>query len=109
MQCYPDTQNQQQRDFGEVQVVGCGSDAEEEKIFWSGRVKRRDVDDQLTYIQEVVVPGRRPRGRPRKNWHDCVHQDFSGAGVSEDLAANRDEWRAVVNRLTSSNEGRRRR
>ena len=79
------------------------------RLCWFGHVKRRDADDPLTRIQEVVVPGRRPRGRPRKKWHDCVRQDLVDAGVSEDLAANRDEWRAVVDRLTSSNEGRRRR
>ena len=72
-------------------------------------MKGRDVDDPLTRIQEVVVPGKRPRSRPRKKWHDCVRQDLADAGVSEDLAAKRNEWRAAVDRLTSSNEGRRRR
>jgi len=42
-------------------------------------------------------------------WHDCVGQYLTDAGIPENLTANRDEWRAVINRLTSSKEGRRRR
>ena len=79
------------------------------RLSWFGHVKRRSEVDPLTRIQEVMVPGRRPRGRPKKTWHDCVRQDLTDGEIPEHLTANRDEWRAVVNRLTSSIEGRSRR
>ena len=79
------------------------------RLFWFGHVKRRNEDDPLSRIQEVVAPGRRPRGRPKKTWKDCVNEDLQEAGVSERLTADRDEWKAVINRLTSSREGTRRR
>ena len=79
------------------------------RLFCFGHVKRRSNNDLLICNQEVEVSGRRSRGRPKKFWHDCVHQDLTDAIIPENLTANRDEWRAVINRLTYSNEGKRRR
>ena len=79
------------------------------RLFWFGHVKRRDENDPISRVQEVVAPGRRPRGRPKKTWQECVHQDLQQLEMTETLTADREEWRAVINRLTSSRQGTRRR
>ena len=60
-------------------------------------------------IMHTEAPGRRPKGRPKKTWKECLKQDMAAAGVHETAAEDRAEWRAVINRLTSSEEGTRRR
>jgi len=77
--------------------------------FWFGHVKNRSENDSLTRVHEMQMPFLRPRGRPKIAWHDCVGQYPTDAGILENLTANRDEWRAVINRLNSSKERRRKR
>ena len=71
------------------------------RLGWFGHVYRSE-DSPLARIGEVVAPGRRPRGRPKKRWQDCVRGDLVAAGVQEDAAGDRAEWRAIIGRLTSS-------
>ena len=71
--------------------------------------RRQDQDNPLRKIMHTEAPGRRPRGRPTKTWKECLKQDVAAAGVHETAAEDRAEWSAVINRLTSSEEGTRRR
>jgi hypothetical protein len=45
--------------------------------------------------------GKRPLGRPRRRWADCIKMDISEIGCGGvdwiDLAQDRDKWRALVN------------
>ena len=72
------------------------------RMAWFGHAYRREDDDPLSKINQVEAPGRRPRGRPRKTWKDCVNQDMAAAGVQESAAADRAAWKIVIKRLTSS-------
>ena len=72
------------------------------RMAWFGHVYRRqDLDNPLTKIKNVVAPGNRPRGRPRKTWKECVNQDIRAAGVQESTAEDRAAWNAVMKSLTS--------
>ena len=72
------------------------------RMAWFGHVYRRqDLDNPLTKIKNVVAPGNRPRGRPRKTWKECVNQDMRAAGVQESTAEDRAAWNAVMKSLTS--------
>ena len=53
------------------------------RLAWFGHIYRRD-QDPLSRIGEVVAPGRRPRGRPKKRWIDCVRGDLVAAGAREE-------------------------
>ena len=55
------------------------------------------------------APGRRSRGKPKKTWKECLKQDMAAAGVQETAAEDQAERIAVINRLTFSEEGTRRR
>ena len=48
----------------------------QKRLSWFGHVKQRNEDDTLSRIQKVVAPRRRPTGKPKKTWHDCVNQDL---------------------------------
>ena len=92
-----------------VDILGrCGLEdllltVQKRRMAWFGHVYRRqDENDPLSRIKHVEAPGRRPRGRPKKTWKDCVNQDIAAAGVQETEAGDRAVWRAAINRLTSS-------
>ena len=71
------------------------------RMGWFGHVYRSEYGP-LSRIREFVAPGRRPRGRPKKRWQDCVRADLAASRVTEDAAGDRAEWRAIIGRLTSS-------
>ena len=71
------------------------------RLGWFGYVYRRE-EDPLSRIGEVVAPGRRPRGRPKKIWQDCIPSDLVAAAAREDAAGDGAGWRAIIGRLTSS-------
>ena len=80
------------------------------RLAWFGHIYRRhEEDDPLRRIMHTEAPGRRPRGRPKKTWKECLKKDMAAAGVRETAAEDRAAWRAAINRLTSSQEGTRRR
>ena len=72
------------------------------RMAWFGHVYRRDGDDPVCRVQDVEAPGRRPRGRPKKTWNDCVRGDLSAAGVPETAADDRARWKTIISRLTAS-------
>ena len=73
------------------------------RLAWFGHIYRRhEEDDPLRRIMHTEAPGRRPRGRPKKTWKECLKQDMAAAGVQETVAEDRVAWRAAINRLTSS-------
>ena len=55
-----------------------------------GHVYRRK-EDQLSKILRIEAPGRRPRGRPKKMWMDCVRSDLELERVQETTAGDRAE------------------
>ena len=73
------------------------------RMAWFGHTYRRqDENDPLWRINQVEAPGRRPRGRPKKTWKECVNQDIAAAGVQETAAADRAVWKTAIKRLNSS-------
>ena len=73
------------------------------RLAWFGHIYRRhDEDDPLQRIMRTEAPGRRPRGRPKKTWKECLKQDMEAAGLQETVAEDRAAWRAAIKRLTSS-------
>ena len=79
------------------------------RLRWFGHVKRREVGDCLGDVLRMEVDGARPRGRPRKSWRANVKEDLRMLNLREEDAQDRDRWRAIINRQTPQNLGRRRR
>ena len=70
------------------------------RLRWFGHVKRRDEEDPLRRVGELVVEGRRPPGRPRKSWRKTVEEDMRKVGAQEEDALDRDRWRGIIKRQT---------
>lgn len=71
------------------------------RIRWAGHVMRMDHTRTVKKIlTRNIAEGVRVRGRPRKRWLDCVEEDLIKLGVAnwKDMAQDRTEWRAVVER-----------
>ena len=49
---------------------------------------------------DVDIPGKRRRGRPNLRWKDACKRGMTQAGLKEDNAANRAEWRKKLIRYT---------
>ena len=66
------------------------------RLRWFGHVKRRDRSEVLGRILDMTVEGRRPPGRPKKNWISCVRDDLRTLNISEEEAHDRRRWEQVI-------------
>ena len=46
---------------------------------------------------EMVLPGKRRRGRPKRRYMDSIREDIREVGAKEADTQNRTRWRALVN------------
>ncbi|KAF7659468.1 hypothetical protein LDENG_00297190 [Lucifuga dentata] len=44
----------------------------------------------------LELPGRRPRGRPKRRFMDAVKEDMKLVGVREEEAEDRVRWRQMI-------------
>ncbi len=58
-----------------------------------GRVRRMKVEHIVGRMLDVDIPGKRRKGWPNLRWKDASKRDMTQAGLKEDNATNRDEWR----------------
>ena len=56
---------------------------------WYGHVQRREEGEALAVVRDMEVPGRRPRGRPRKSWVATVVEDMRELDIDSGLVNDR--------------------
>ena len=84
-----------------VKVAGrCGLHELEDRVRhrrlrWFGHVERA-ADTIIGQALVLPVDGRRPPGRPKKTWLDCVNEDLEALGIKEDTTLDREKWRRVI-------------
>ena len=71
------------------------------RLEWFVHVVRRDEAEGLGKTQLIEVPGRRPPGRPRNTSRKNMQEELASLNLQGEQALNRDQWRTVVNHLTS--------
>ncbi|XP_063585426.1 uncharacterized protein LOC134762814 [Penaeus indicus] len=77
----------------ELGVSDINEKVKEIRMRWYGHVKRREEGHPAKVAMESIVPGRRPRGRPKKRWRDNVKEDMSHFDVRPEEALERKIWR----------------
>ena len=61
-----------------------------------GHIRRREEDNLSRKIMDMVVTGKRRRGRPRRRWIDNNREDMSKYELTADMTENRQYWKMMV-------------
>ena len=77
------------------------------RLQWFGHVRREKEGGGLRMVEEMIVPGAMPRGRPRRTWRETVERDMKSLGIKEELAMDRAGWKRVISESNPSREGKR--
>ena len=81
---------------GAAKIAKLGDKIRNARLRWYGHVKRREEDYVGKRIMEMVVPGIRKRGRPRRRWMDLVRGDMKRVGAREGDEVDRVKWRLLL-------------
>ena len=61
-----------------------------------GHIRRREEDNLSRKIMDMVIPGKRRRGRPRRRWIDNNREDMNKYELTADMTENRQYWKMMV-------------
>ena len=65
------------------------------RLRWFGHVERKE-DSWAKHCMEMDIPGKKPKGRPKKTWWECVQKDMKEVGLKRDDAMDRIKWRRGI-------------
>ena len=80
---------------GRVKVGELVGKIRESRLRWFGHVERQE-DSCVWRRVQTLQTGRRRRGRPKRNWKDCISKDLRAAGVQPEDAQDRAKWRGAM-------------
>ena len=61
----------------------------QKRLHLYGRIRRKEEDNLSRKIMDMVVPGKRRRGRPRWRWIDNNREDMCKYELTADMTENR--------------------
>ena len=85
--------NIQSEHFGGTRVLQASKKITEKRLKWYGHVVRIKEEHIVRRMFDVIIPGKRSRGRPNLRWKYACKRDMTEAGLKEDNATNRAECR----------------
>ena len=68
----------------------------EGRLRYFGHVKRQNNESVANTALAMVVPGKRPRGRPKQSWMNNIKKDLLTAGLTPDDALDRNKWKRGI-------------
>ena len=80
----------------DAKVCQMSTSLRQKRLHWYGHVKRRDGDNISRQMMNIVVPGKRRKGRPRLRWTDNNREDMTKYELTADMTENRQYWKMMV-------------
>ena len=79
-----------------VKVERLGMKIREGRLRWYGHVMRRDQEYVGRKMMEMELPGKRRRGRPKRQFLDVVKEDIGKVGAKETDIEDRKMWKMMI-------------
>ena len=76
--------------------LGMTSIQEKVREMRSGHMQRMEENNEVRAVFYMRVPGKRPRGRPRGRWMDCVRRDMQTLRITPEDAQDRTFWKSRI-------------
>ena len=80
-------------------LVRIGQVMRKSRLRWYGHVARREETHWLQRILNFPVPGRKPRGRPRKTWGETIKEDRRASNITHIDPTDRTAWRRAIKEM----------
>ena len=68
---------------GTTRVVQASKKITEKRLKWYGHVRRMKEEHIVRRMLDVVIPGKRRRGRPNLRWKDACKRDMTQSGLKQ--------------------------
>ena len=63
---------------------------------WTHAENGKKTTKRVQLHVDMVMPGKRPRGRPKGRWMDCVRRDMQELRITPEDAQDRIFWKAEI-------------
>ena len=71
----------------------------ENRLRWFRHMQRKTYDAPVRRIENIIVEGKRSRGRPRRMWEAQIKSDLHELHLSKDLTRDMGSWRRLIHVL----------
>ena len=71
----------------------------ENRLIWFEHVERKTLAAPVRRVENIIVEGKRSRGRPRRTWDEQIKVDLRKLNLSEGLTKDRGSWRRHIHVL----------